>query len=99
MLLLSPPTMWLLMVRFTALSVTASFKAILCRPSMPTSKPFNRILSHRLEEVKQVAVGISEQHRTVPPRHRGRFLYPIIDKWLQTHIFGLDIVDAELNND
>lgn len=66
---------------------------------MSTFEPSNRILGHRLEEVKQIAIGIAEQHRTVPPRHRGRFLYPMIDKWLQAHIFGFDIIDAELNND
>ena len=68
-------------------------------PSTPTAEPFDRFLGHRREEVNQVAVGIAKQHSTVPPRHRGWFLYPLIDKRLQALVFGIDIVDAELDDD
>ncbi|MMZ55782.1 hypothetical protein D1872_176490 [compost metagenome] len=54
----------------------------------------------RGEEVNKISVGIAKQNDTVPPRHCGRFLYPLIDKRLQAlAIFGIDIVDVELDDD
>lgn len=68
-------------------------------PSTPAFEPFDCFLGHRREEVDEVAVGVAKQCRAVPPWHRGRFLYPLVDKRLQARVLGIDVVDAKFDDD
>src|SRR5215472_15251566 len=56
------------------------------------------VTAGRREHVDQVAVRIAKQHGAVAPRHLCRRLHPVVDVFLQPLVFGVDVLDFEIED-
>jgi hypothetical protein len=50
-------------------------------------------------KVEEVPVGVAEQDRTIAPWHRRRLLDPFANEGRQACVLGIDVVDAEFDDD